>query len=292
MPKSQRSTKKVNKWSNFKWSTRSALLLIVIVGLVFTFGLTKANAALLGGGGTTATEKPSWGMKTVTIADGRKYHALMPSCGVTKCKMPRQLFIFTHGVGGPEDVVQAKLRLQSSQNINPNAIFAYSISKNATKRFDAGTKYCCTYVETNEIKYLTDIVNDIASKTPVDRTQVGLFGQSNGGMLSQRAACLRPDVFRAAASWAGTWTTEYEGCQHGTVNIEQWHGDKDTVAPINGGPVNIDGHPFYLPPAAELGTKLTPESHFELHVIPGEDHVAPGWVMDEMVAWLNNAVAN
>ena len=273
-----------------KWPVRVAVM--VLVGFTSLLALAPTQATigdLLGGGGG---EKPSWGVQTVTLANGRKYFALMPSCGSVGCKTPRQVFIFTHGVGGPEDVLNAKTRLTSSHNKNPDAIFAYSVSRDATKRFDAGVNYCCTYVETNEVDYLISVLNDIAVKTPVDRTQVGLFGQSNGGMLSERAICLRPDVFAAAASWAGTWTTQYEGCQHGKVNIEQWHGDKDTVAPINGGMVTIDGHQFYVPPASELGTKLTPDSHFELHVIPGEDHVAPGWVMDEMVVWLNQAVAN
>lgn len=276
----------------YKWPARMAVAIITFTFVLALVPAPTSTAGNLLGGDDGTGERPDWGMQTVTLENGRKYFALMPSCAGARCNVPRQLFIFTHGVNGAEDVLNAKLRLTNSHNADPDAIFAFSVSKNGTKRFDAGANYCCTFVETNEVDYLVDVAEDIAAKTPVDQSQVGLFGLSNGGMLSERAICLRPDVFVAAASWAGTWTTQYEGCQHGTVSIEQWHGTNDTVAPIEGGMVTVDGHQFYLPPATELGTKITPESHFALHVIPGEDHVAPGWVIDEMIAFLNQAGAN
>ena len=239
---------------------------------------------------TNSGENPSWGVKTVTLSSGRKYHVLLPICK-GPCQVPRQVFVYSHGASAAEDAPSATLRLRKLHDYDPNAIFAFSISKGDTRRFDAGSDYCCTWTDTRDVQYLVDVVDDIAARTPVLRDQVGLFGFSNGGMLSERAICLRPDKFAAAAAYAGTWTTQYEGCQYGTVSIEQWHGDKDVAVPLNGGCVKVQGHTVCVPPATELGTMITAESHFELHVLPGKDHSTPYVADQAMVAWLDQEVA-
>ena len=235
-------------------------------------------------------ENPSWGVKTVTLSSGRKYHVLLPICK-GPCQVQRQVIVYSHGASAAEDAPSATLRLRKLHDYDPNTIFAFSISKGDTKRFDVGVDYCCTWTDTNEVQYLVDVVNDIATRTPVLRDKVGLFGFSNGGMLSERAICLRPDEFAAAAAYAGTWTTQYEGCQHGTVNIEQWQGDKDTTVRLEGGCVKIQNHLVCVPPAWELGSKITPESHFALHVMPGKDHTTPYVADQAMVAWLDQELA-
>lgn len=232
------------------------------------------------------TETPtSWGLKTVVMPGGRMFYYTLPNCGGLACVQPRQLMIYTHGIGAPEDVLAANSALAGLRRRDPDAVLAFSVSKNATRKFDAGVDYCCTWVDTQEVAYLTDVVAHVNARTPVDLERVHLIGLSNGGMLSERAICERPDVFDAAASWAGTWRTE--SCTLGPVRIRQWHGDQDPVAPIDGGVVTIAGHPVDVPPASRLGELVGPESTFTLTVVVGEDHTIPGYIIDDMVAWLN-----
>lgn len=235
---------------------------------------------------TTTTEVPTaWGTKTVFMPSGRKFYYTYPTCGPDPCVEPRQLIIYTHGIGAPEDILSASKALGNLRNRDADAVLAFSVSKGGTKKFDAGVDYCCTWVDTQEVAYLTDMVAHVNARTPIDLERVGLFGLSNGGMLSERGICERPAAFAAAASWAGTWRTE--NCTAGPVTIRQWHGDQDTVAPLNGGVVTIAGHPVDVPPASRLGELVGPDSTFTLTVVPGEDHTIPNPVVDEMMAWLN-----
>lgn len=266
--------------------------------------LVLASLALIGGGAVagvvidqedqpqtvTAVEVPVWWKtKLFTLPSGRTYYAMVPTCNPAPCTEPRQVMVFSHGLNGPETLYNATVKLNEFHTQgDPDAVFVYAVSKGGTKRFDARFDYCCTWVDTDEVQYLMDVTAHLAAQTPVDPAKVGLFGYSNGGMLTERAVCLRPDVFVAGASWAGTWkTSATETCMVGQVDIRQWHGEADTVAPINGGPVTVDGHTFILPSASALRGKILPESTFTLTRIPGEDHVPPGWVTRDMIAWLN-----
>lgn len=251
---------------------RRFLTAVLITGFVM-LPLPSANA-----------ETPtSWSVQAITMESGRKFFALLPNCGAP-CVTPRQLVIFSHGAGAPEDVLNAGKTLKALRSYSPETVFAYSVSKGGTKKFDAGVDYCCTFVDTQEVEYLADVASRVAATTPI--SVVKLMGFSNGGMLSERAICWRPDLFHAAASWAGTWRTWAEGCTRGVVNMHQWHGTADTVVPIEGGTVYRFGRYITIPPATEMASKILPESSYLLTVIQGEDHTASGATTREMTQWV------
>lgn len=223
----------------------------------------------------------SWSVKTVTMESGRKYFVYLPNDRVV-----RQLVIYSHGANAPEDVFQAGIKLKELHKHATNTVFAYSVSKGGTKKFDVGINYCCTWVDTQEVPYLIDVRNSVSALVPIDQSEVKVMGVSNGGMLSERAACVRPDVFSAAGSWAGTWESDPEGCRRGIVNIQQWHGTKDTTVPINGGTKYLWGKTIVVPPADEMYSKILPKSHYKLIPKQGEDHVASGEIIGEMTRWV------
>ena len=56
----------------------------------------------------------------------------------------------------------------------------------------------------DDVGFLAQVVDTVATLRPIDRDRVYVAGFSNGGMLALRAACERPDVFAAAAAMSGT----------------------------------------------------------------------------------------
>lgn len=257
---------------------RVAALLVATIASMLSVLVTPA---------AEATEVVTgWSVKYVTLASGRTFYVNSPDCSGGPCTTPRSLVIYTHGVGAPEDLASATQMLTGLRRVTPEVVYAYSVSAGGTKRFDAGINYCCTWRETYEVQYLTQLTFKVHEMVPLQRWGVKLMGSSNGGMLSQRAICIRPDLFVAAASWAGTWRTTYEGCTRGKVNIRQWHDPADPVVPFNGGVVTIFGRQVDVPPASAMGSVLLPGSQFVLTEVPGAGHTLYPSVAGDMARWL------
>jgi polyhydroxybutyrate depolymerase len=53
--------------------------------------------------------------------------------------------------------------------------------------------------ERDDVALVLAVLEDVAAQVRIDRRRVYLTGASNGGFLTHRLACLRPDVFAAAA---------------------------------------------------------------------------------------------
>ena len=228
-----------------------------------------------------------WKTTRRVLDDGRIYFLRAPHCDkhnpacVDQLARPRGVVFFLHAAGAAEDRDMATSWLQGLNGFGPDTIFVYGVSQGGTKRFDAG--FCCTEEPVDDMGYLIDVVDDIASDWGVDPDRVGATGLSNGGMLALRAGCERPDVFPVVVGLAATYPGS---CDAGKVRIGQWHGGDDPTVPLEGGTVTILGHTRDIPPVASLAQRMARGSLFMLRVIPGRGHSMTWKDFGRSTAWL------
>lgn len=230
----------------------------------------------------------SWSTQSRTLADGRTYFVQVPTCAPATAagcaaflSRPRPFIAFLHHAGGPEDATTAANWLAWFRYFHSDTIFAYGVTSGGSGVWDAGI--CCAKAPVDDVGYLTRMLDDVAATWPVDRKRVGLMGNSNGGMLAERAACEQPAVFTAAASQAGTYAGP---CSVATTRIIQYHGGSDPVMPLEGGSTWVLGAWRAFPSASSLGTRMMQGSTFELQVFPGYGHGLPSPTYRAQVEWL------
>lgn len=257
------------------WTLRALRLAVLgVLVIVGSISATPPPTSTAAGTAVVAAPSISWKTTSRALADGRTYFVRAPVCapaGSSACASylgrKRTLVTFVHGATGLEDRETAARWLQGMNGWSPETIFAFAVSKDGTKAWDAGI--CCTTEPVDDVGYLARIIDDVDRRWPVDRRRVGVTGLSNGGMLALRATCERPEVFRSAVALAAI----FDGpCDEGRVRIAQWHGAADTTVPLEGGSVVVNGVPHTLPPVVELAQRLVEKSTYELRVIPGRGH--------------------
>ncbi len=112
--------------------------------------------------------------------------------------------------------------------------------------FDAGNKRfwnavdtCCDFDKKgiDDVKYLTGLVDEVASRYAVDTKRVYLIGHSNGGAMTLRLACDAPGKFAAAFELAGPfWSDPEARCTPSSpIALRVVHGTKDESVPYDGG---------------------------------------------------------
>lgn len=236
----------------------------------------------------------SWVVRRATLADGRTYFVNRPACTPVEAAgcvdflaKPRPVVVYLHSAGQAEDGYTAARTTRLLRTWSTDTVFAFAVSALGDKYFDAGL--CCTPAPVDDVGYLAAIVEDLAAGgVAVDRDRVAAMGVSNGGMLAERAACERPQTFRAAASISGTFSG---ACDVGTVHVRQWHGAVDPIVPVNGGGVWILGQWRVFKPAASLAQRMQATSTYQLDVLPGLAHFVPLQYYRDAVAWLDQVPA-
>lgn len=93
---------------------------------------------------------------------------------------------------------------------------------------------CCNQHDTDDVAYISELVEEIASVYNVDRDRIYAFGHSNGGLMAYHLACERPDLFAAIASLAGP-TVGSSCAPSQPVSILHVHGTDDDQVLIGGG---------------------------------------------------------
>jgi polyhydroxybutyrate depolymerase len=100
--------------------------------------------------------------------------------------------------------------------------------------WDAGG--CCGVAvqeHLDDVQFILAVVADVERRVPIDPARVAVTGFSNGGLMSYRLACQRPDVFRAAVAVAGDVVVPR--CTPArAVSLLHVHGLLDRVIPIAG----------------------------------------------------------
>lgn len=251
--------------------TLRTIRLGIIGVLAFAVGVAAPPPSSSAGESTLTI---TWTTHTETLADGRTFHVRAPGCSpadaagcVEFLGRRRPLVVFLHGAYGVEDRDSAAAWLDGMGVWSRDTIFAFGVSKDGTRMWDAGI--CCTSTTVDDVGYLRRLVDRVAARWSVDRARVGATGFSNGGMLALRAICERPDVFAAVVSLSGS----YDGdCGLAQVRIGQWHGAEDKTVPLNGGTVTIVGKPRTFPPVDALSQRMVRGSLYHLRVLPARGH--------------------
>ncbi len=94
------------------------------------------------------------------------------------------------------------------------------------------TDYCCGFntQRTDDVAYLTAILDDVETRFRVDTKRVFFVGHSNGGFMSHRMACDRSNRIAAIVSLAGAQWKMPSLCQPSQpVSVLQVHGDLDAT---------------------------------------------------------------
>lgn len=244
----------------------------------------------ISGSASADTVTKTWAPKYFTLDSGRIYWADVPSCApatdqacIDFMSTPRPVLFYLHPKGAVEDPFNVAAALKNLHVMQANSIFVYPISKDYTLAWDSGV--CCTAGPVDDLGYLADTVQQLSGKYAVNPNRVGLFGVSNGGMLAEKAVCDRPDVFKAGASWAGTYSGD---CSVAKVKLAQWHGANDTTVPLDGGSTVIDGVNYTFPPADSLAKRMVAGAIFTLAVLTGYDHTPPTTIYQTQVNWLTS----
>ena len=116
--------------------------------------------------------------------------------------------------------------------------------------WNAGT--CCgnaASIQINDVGFIRNIIAYMKLNYSIDPTKVYLVGHSNGGMMTYRYLCTRPQDIAGALIAAGALVSDRSICASPVnVPIIQVHGTADTNVPLLGGygPSNTYFPPFSL----------------------------------------------
>ena len=87
-----------------------------------------------------------------------------------------------------------------------------------------------------DVKFMTQIIDEIDNTYNVDRRRIYATGHSNGGGMTAVVACHLPHVFAGVASVGGAFYAPVNmGCSNQPISILVSHGVGDTMMKYNGG---------------------------------------------------------
>ncbi len=94
----------------------------------------------------------------------------------------------------------------------------------------------------DDVKFITSLVDEIASKVPLDKTRVYVTGASNGGIMTYRLGCETDGVFAGIAPVIGNIPEPiFKSCSpQAPLNLLAINGDSDPFIPFEGGEVCAD----------------------------------------------------
>jgi poly(3-hydroxybutyrate) depolymerase len=184
----------------------------------------------------------------------------------------RPLVVALHGWRNRPAALAASSGLAAFADAH-GVLLAYGVGLGGS--WNAGS--CCgpaAATGVDDVAYLADVVAAVTARHLVDRRRVYVLGFSNGGMMAERAACERPDLFAAAGSVAGPLLVDCASPL--PVRFAHIHGLADTTVPYLGG--FLAGAHLELPSTAALPGLVAgqvPGSTVELVPVAGMGHRWP-----------------
>jgi len=107
-----------------------------------------------------------------------------------------------------------------------------------------GVAYCASGAACaqgiDDIGYTDQLLDEVRAAIPVDPQRIYATGISNGGAMSHRLACERPDVLAAIAPVSGANQFADDGGACGQMAVLHIHGTKDPAWLFDGGEGGID----------------------------------------------------
>lgn len=171
----------------------------------------------------------------LVVGGDRPVDVFVPTGGTTE-SLP--LVISLHGYSGTGDYQDGYFGLGA---IAEARRFVYAHPDGTTDlaglQFWNATDACCDLFETNvdDVGYLSSLIDEIRSATPIDDRRIYFVGHSNGGFMSHRMACDRADTIAAIVSFAGaTFKRDGRCVPASPVSVLQIHGTADEVIPYDG----------------------------------------------------------
>ncbi|MBI2390894.1 MAG: hypothetical protein HYV09_14985 [Deltaproteobacteria bacterium] len=168
-------------------------------------------------------------------------------------KTPMPLVVVLHGFGASGLMQAIYLKLDKLVNEKKFLLVAPDGTPDKdAKRFWNAVDTCCDFdgTKVDDVKYLTGLVDEIASVWAVDRKRVYLAGHSNGGAMSYRLACDAAPTFAAAWVLAPPFYADMTKCKpSAAVSIRHVHGTADETVDYAGGPSKTGGLATAFPSA-------------------------------------------
>ncbi|HRI67840.1 MAG TPA: alpha/beta fold hydrolase [Polyangium sp.] len=160
---------------------------------------------------------------------------------------PTPVVILLHGFGASGQVQEIIFKLLPESD-KRGFLYAFPNGTDGAdhKRFWNATDACCDFGGTmvDDVAYLTGLVKEIGDHYAVDPKRVFFTGHSNGGFMSHRLACDKPDVIAAVASLAGSTYLDPAKCAAAQpVSVLQIHGTMDDSVLYDGELQNGVGYP-------------------------------------------------
>ncbi|NBP67916.1 MAG: phospholipase, partial [Cytophagia bacterium] len=150
------------------------------------------------------------------------------------------LVIVLHGGGGSAAQCErsygwtAKSAAEQFMVVYPDGVASNKPLKLRT--WNAGR--CCDYasqMNIDDVKFLSELIDHLSSRYPINRKSVFVTGMSNGAMMAYRLACEIPEKITAIAAVSGTLMTT-QPCQPSRATpILHIHSELDTRVPLAGG---------------------------------------------------------
>lgn len=178
-------------------------------------------------------------------------------------KKPLPLVMVLHGYGASGLLQSVYFRLDKLVDSKQFLLVAPDGSPNkGAARFWAAVDGCCESggKKVDDVKYLTGLVEEIASVWSVDRKRVYLVGHSNGGAMAYRLACEPTHPFAAAFLLAPAYFAADTRCAPTMpISLRHLHGTADETVSYDGGSIDLLGPTLtYVsaPKAVEAWAKL------------------------------------
>lgn len=216
--------------------TTTAIMLSVLAATGCT-GSSKSPTAQSASSQTSAIAQGSTIVATVTVHnDSRSYRLHLPA-GEARA---RPLVVALHGGGGSGKQFEQTSNFDELSD-QEGFVVAYGNGTSARpnidllKTWNAGD--CCAFSmqeHVDDVSYISAVIDDVMTRTPIDPQRVYLVGHSNGAMMSLRVACELAD--RIAAIGVQSGALEISNCTPTSpVSVMQIHGTADRNLPYSGG---------------------------------------------------------
>lgn len=223
------------------WILAAAILLLLGGALIETgkkvglFGRSRA-ADLHRAFGAAEGKRTSFD-HTISV-DGleRQYLVHLPAGYSPTWPMP--VVLNFHGGGGNAEWQQRETGMNATADTGG---FVVVYPQGTSGPFGLGTwnaGSCCGLAmrrNVDDVKFTAALLDDLASKHPVDKRRIFATGMSNGAMLVYRLACELSDRIAAVAPVAGALLDAGHCEPRRPIPVLHFHGTADKLVPFEGG---------------------------------------------------------
>jgi len=169
----------------------------------------------------------------------RTYYVHLPPEHKRTTKMP--IVFNLHGGGGTAKKTP-KMAFGAFERLADRDGFIVVYPQGVRKQWNDGRKGDISFAHKkniDDVGFITQIVNVLNANYSIDNNKIFTVGMSNGGFMSTRLLCERPDIFRGGAILTAQIVDHLEGqCQPSQgVAVMVMNGTDDIIVPYYGGEI-------------------------------------------------------